>query len=268
MNDLILASSALVMKARATQEIAINILSKREFTAHVADIQRQLKEKTDFKAKFVNGTREEEARFILFGNKQAELLLVVFENGQLQAEYFDKLKDKSNRGKKSRLLNTVLKDVTKFFKRLSKSADVAPGNIKPVKDRTTRNPKVARKVGMTVATIPDFKNSAVKARNWIQKVSGGKPQRSFGHSNPYSDVQLLNILLTPSQKQKLDKTFKDLNIKLQTHKSSSTTLVFKQDQLDIYIPTKSYTAFNKKVYYNIGVYGTKKAKRSTLPYYD
>lgn len=267
MNDLILASSALVMKARATQEIAANILSKREFTAHVSDIQRQLKEKTDFKAKFVNGTRDEEARFMLFSSKQAELLLVVFENGQLQAEYFDKLKDKSNRGKKSRLLNTVLKDVTKFFKRLSKSADVAPGNIKPVKDRTTRNPKVARKVGMTVATIPDFKNSAVKARNWIQKITGAKATRSMGNSNPYSDVQLLNIVLTPPQKMKLDKAFKEAEIKL-TNTRTPTTLCFNQGELDIYIPTKSYKAFSGKTLYDIGIYGKKKAKRSNLPYYD
>lgn len=126
------------------------------------------------------------------------------------------------------------------------------------------------------ASMPTDGTSASKARNYLIKVYGGEPLKSFGNSNPYSDSQSLECkFLDRNTAHQLiqDLQSQGWNVEKKSARDPKSTDVF----FDIKHPdggfitawsTNGRSTFGKKAFVLFTVYGRKTAKRSNIPYYD
>lgn len=250
--------------------------TKKEWDIHIQSAQAAL-QALKIKFKYEAPTREFEARFLLLKNNMYELSIYAFDNLRFQTELVNLSTDKAKTGKSTTDITKSIKDVQTFLKTIKK--EPAKTNVgKVAGDRTTRDPKVAKKEakksGEKVLTIPDFGSSATKARNWIKKMIGGKPLRPFnmmGSGYAYMATQELEIELTALQATKLHELFAKLNIKGERIPfTRDKRLEYKTGGVRIQVPSDQghlAKAINDKKW-RVKIVGAKNAKRSNLPLYD
>lgn len=268
--------STLLIKARGTEELAAKPVSKREYTALITSLQKELRD-LGFKIRYLPPTRTAEGEIALFDNAKWALSLVVYENLSMTPELYDKTKDVLKTGGKKKSLKLCMPDIKAFMKIIAKeikTKDPTSG-MKPVTDKTTRDPKVAKKSGKKVIKVPDFNNSATKARNWIKKTVGGeliKSMASLMGNTAYNNWQTLEIDLTGPQVEALKKIMLDAGIVPVKSQYTKNEIVYKQNDLDIKVNTKMWkptTGRSKgKVLYQVKCVGSKKAKGTNYFMYD
>lgn len=125
------------------------------------------------------------------------------------------------------------------------------------------------------ATVPTDR-SAIKVINYLKKHYTAKPLKNFS-SNPYDSVQLLTAIVTPTRGEKFVRELQEQGWSIKQKKfvgrdyknSKYYDALFKDTGARITITQYSgKDTISKKDSCHISVYGDKKAKRSTLSYYD
>lgn len=110
-------------------------------------------------------------------------------------------------------------------------------------------------------------DTPMKVRNFLVKNLDGKAAPNFG-SNPYANVQRLEVALPKTAMKQLPDALASIGFV----EGDDSIKSYYQDGVDVYV---SNTNPDLKVVFDIndkhrvvGIVGPKKAKRSTLPYYD
>lgn len=116
--------------------------------------------------------------------------------------------------------------------------------------------------------------SAAKARNYLIKTYGVERFPGWG-SNPYSNTQVLEAIIRDRDAGAV--IFKDLEeqgwtVKITNDRDKSGDRHFTATHSDgghiTGWSTSGRRTFGKKPFVMFNIYGKKKAKRSTIPYYD
>lgn len=268
--------STLLIKARGTEELAAKPVSKREYTALITSLQKELRD-LGFKIRYLPPTKENEGEIVLFDNAKWNLSLIVYENLSMHPELYDKGTDKAKTGGKKKSLKLCMPDIKTYMKVIAKEIKTnnPTSGMKTAVDKTSRDPKVAKKSGKKVIKVPDFNNSATKARNWIKKTIGGELIKSYASlmgNTAYNDWQSLKMNLTGPQIEALKKIMSEAGISPIKSQYTKNEIMYKQNDLDIKVSTKMWkptTGRNKgKSLYVVDCVGKKKAKQSDIPYYD
>lgn len=123
-----------------------------------------------------------------------------------------------------------------------------------------------------VAAVIPTDQKAVKVINYLKKHFSAKPLKNLGGSNPYSETQKLQATVTPTRGEKFALLLKEQGWGLKKTKDTGKAFWYRAlhpagAHIDIYISTGVDT-IGRKPFCTISVYGNKRAKRSTLPYYD
>jgi len=115
---------------------------------------------------------------------------------------------------------------------------------------------------MTAAKVSE--PTATLIRNLLVKRWGAKAHGQWGNSNPYEDFQQMTCQLDPSKIEDVVKTFESNGWKVERNLEYATDP--KAVRLLYQGAVVATVTINGKGY--VWITGPKKAKQSTLPYYD